>query len=248
MLADDREPQIEFLSGDIKRGPEPDRAVAATDHYQPCIITLLLQQIPKLRFVKTERTKKSQSSGAINKIAELLLDFTEPGLEILTHKPGILDEILFLNNFQIAIESHHVHEIPTPRRVQTARLLKHIFLYFVHTSRSQKSADLRLLAERHHVGLDEILVRPHLSGEPHSGLHFIENKQGVVLVRKLSQPLEEVLIEVMIAAFALNRFDYDRGNIVLVLEKGLLDLSDRLLLLLSRPFQIGVAKGTWLSF
>jgi hypothetical protein len=80
-----------------------------------------------------------------------------------------------------------------------------------------------------------MLVRPHLSGHANAGLHFIDDQHRIIFVGKLSQHPEEFRPEVIVASLALDRLDDDRRDVVPVVMKRLLDLSDACLLV---PFNL----------
>ena len=54
--------------------------------------------------------------------------------------------------------------------------------------------------------------RPHLARAPDARLHFVNDEQDAVLVADAAQTLQKSLGGRHIAAFALHRFDYDRGD------------------------------------
>ncbi len=69
-----------------------------------------------------------------------------------------------------------------------------------------------------------MFAAPAFTGESHAGLHFVENQQDVILVANLSQRLKPFLAEMMIPAFALNRFDDDRRDVHALLRNDVADL------------------------
>ena len=73
-----------------------------------------------------------------------------------------------------------------------------------------------------------MLPRPHFAGDAHAALDFVEYEQHFVFVAYLAQLLEEFRAEVVVSAFALYRFDDDRGDSVWVVHQGVLDLFDGL--------------------
>ena len=93
------------------------------------------------------------------------------------------------------------------------------------------AANLSLLAEGDDVGFDaHVLDSPHLAGSAHAGLDFVGDQHEVVFVGQPPQFRKELRAEMIVAAFALDRFDDQRGDVVWMCVDGLLDLSDGLLL------------------
>jgi hypothetical protein len=106
-----------------------------------------------------------------------------------------------------------------------------VVLHVVDAPRDHDAADLGLLPEGEDVGLDtEVFVGPQLAGDPHAGLHLVENEQEFILVRELTQLVEELLAEVIVPAFALDRLDDEARDVVPVFLHSGLDLPHRFLL------------------
>src|SRR5215469_16173782 len=68
--------------------------------------------------------------------------------------------------------------------------------------------------DRHHIrnGV-EMLRRPHLSGAPHAGLHFIENQQNTILAGNPRQFVEELSRWNDVAAFSLHGLQHNGGGL-----------------------------------
>src|SRR4051794_16294329 len=75
-----------------------------------------------------------------------------------------------------------------------------------------------------------MFTAPILAGDSHTTLDFIEDQEDIILVADLSQQLEKLAAEMIVAALTLNRLDDDRGNINSLLID---DVADSLL---SNPF------------
>src|SRR5205085_1290012 len=81
-------------------------------------------------------------------------------------------------------------------------------------ARTDREAAAERLGERHDVRLDAgTLIRKQLAGTPHAGLHFVENEQQGVLVGKLAQAAQKMVLRDAHAAFTLDRLDQDRGGL-----------------------------------
>ncbi len=69
------------------------------------------------------------------------------------------------------------------------------------------------LGERDDIRDDvEVLRCEHLAGASHAALDFVEDQQDAVAVGDAAQFVEELLGRDEVAAFALDRFDHDRGD------------------------------------
>ena len=65
------------------------------------------------------------------------------------------------------------------------------------------------------VGLDApVLDRPHLAGATRAGLDLVGDEQDAVAIADFAQALEEAVLRDDVAAFALDRLDDDRGDLV----------------------------------
>ena len=73
-----------------------------------------------------------------------------------------------------------------------------------------------------------MLPGPHLAGDAHTALDFVENKEHFIFVADLAQLLEELGAEVVVSALALDRLNDDRRDAVGIVHEHLLDLLDRL--------------------
>src|SRR3954464_9823474 len=74
-----------------------------------------------------------------------------------------------------------------------------------------------------------MLRAPFSPGRSHSTLHFIKNKEHLILVAKTAESLEPFPAKMVVAAFTLNRFDDDGGNIDAAFSNELHDLLLRFL-------------------
>lgn len=164
--------------------------------------------------------------------------FRELGLELLEAvvERGACDvrhivEYLFVAvDFEVSLRAHHVDDGAAPGGVQAARNLEAVVLDFVDARARDDAAYLRLFAEGEEVRLDGrvVLPCPHLARDAHAALHLVEDEEHFVLVAYLTQLLEELGAEVVVAAFALYRLDDDRGYAVGVVHQRVLDLLYRL--------------------
>ncbi len=136
------------------------------------------------------------------------------------------DEVLFLDDLQIPLGPHHVHQVSAPGGIQPARDRKDVVLHLFDPSSAEEPAHLHLLPERDHVRLDEVLVRPHLPRHADAGLDLVDDQHRLVLVGQLPERPEELAAEMVVASFSLDRLDDDRRNVVLVVAERLLDLVD----------------------
>src|SRR5262245_19644365 len=59
-----------------------------------------------------------------------------------------------------------------------------------------------------------VFDREHLAGSSHTALHFVDDEQDAMFVAERPQFAQELWRGDVIAAFALDRLDEDRGNLV----------------------------------
>jgi hypothetical protein len=77
----------------------------------------------------------------------------------------------------------------------------------------QRHAASEALGDRHQVRRDVVVLhREQLAGTCEAGLHFVGDQQDAVRVADLAQAAHEVSRCLVEAAFALNRFEDDRGD------------------------------------
>ncbi len=106
--------------------------------------------------------------------------------------------------------------VKLPPQVELIRLgrRKAIVLHLIEPRPGHHATDLRLFPERHQVGQHaEMLAAPVAAGRSHAALHFVENEQHFVLVADAAQRLQPFAAEMIVAAFALDRLDDDRGDV-----------------------------------
>src|SRR6059058_6554331 len=58
-----------------------------------------------------------------------------------------------------------------------------------------------------------MLTAPHLTGDTHAALHFVEDEKDVVFVADLAELFQPFAPEMIIAALALDRFDDDGADV-----------------------------------
>src|SRR5882757_76020 len=75
-----------------------------------------------------------------------------------------------------------------------------------------------------------MLATPHLSGNTHAALHFVEDEEDVVLIADFAQLLQPFASEIIIAAFTLDRLNDDGADVDLTLVEVSMDLLLRLFL------------------
>ena len=94
------------------------------------------------------------------------------------------------------------------------RKTKRVVLHFIEPRSGHHAANLHFFSERQQIRLHvEMLATPGATSGAQSGLHFVENQQDVALVADLAQLPQPFATEMIVAAFALDRFDYDRGDV-----------------------------------
>ena len=106
--------------------------------------------------------------------------------------------------------------VKLPPQVELIRLgrRKAVVLHLIESRPGHDAADLRLFPERHQVGHNaEMLAAPVAAGRAHPALHFVENEEHFVLVADPAQRLQPFAAEMIVAAFALDRLDNDRGDV-----------------------------------
>src|SRR5207237_8155605 len=89
-----------------------------------------------------------------------------------------------------------------------------VVIHFLETRASHHTANLHFFAKREQVGLHiEMLAAPAAAGRAEAGLDFVENQNDSILVTNLPQFPQPFAAEMIIAAFALDRFNNNGGNI-----------------------------------
>ncbi len=112
--------------------------------------------------------------------------------------------------------------VKLPPQVELIRLgrRKAVVLHLVQPRPGHDAADLGLLAERQQVRQHaEMLAAPVPAGDAHAALHFVEDQQHFVLVADPAQRLQPFAAEMVVAAFALDRLDDDRGDVETALRR-----------------------------
>ncbi len=71
-----------------------------------------------------------------------------------------------------------------------------------------------------------MLESPPLAGRAESRLDFVEDQQKLCLVGQVAELLKELLAEVVVTAFTLNRLDDQSSNVIGAGGEGLLDFGD----------------------
>src|SRR6476646_10131195 len=59
----------------------------------------------------------------------------------------------------------------------------------------------------------EMLAAPNPASSTEPGLYLVENQQDIALIANLPQLPQPFATEMIVAAFPLDRFDYDRGDV-----------------------------------
>ncbi len=86
-------------------------------------------------------------------------------------------------------------------------------------------------------------MRPERAGEPHAGLHLVEDEQELALVGQPAQLAQELGAEVVVAPLALDRLDDAGRDVVTELLHRLLDLRHRVLLGLMVASRFSPSRG-----
>src|SRR5205085_8667719 len=78
----------------------------------------------------------------------------------------------------------------------------------------QDTADLNLFAECDQIRHDaKMLTAPRLTRSAAAALHFVENQEDIACVADFAQLTQPLAPEMIVAAFALDRFDDDGANV-----------------------------------
>src|SRR5438477_9895134 len=96
-----------------------------------------------------------------------------------------------------------------------------------------------------------MLTAPHLTGDTHAALHFVEDEKDVVFVADLAELFQPFAPEMIIAALALDRFDDDGADVDLMFVDVSMDClfgffltrTDVALAIVFRQRKIGVWTG-----
>ena len=67
----------------------------------------------------------------------------------------------------------------------------------------------------------ELLVGPGRAGGAGAGLHFVQDKQRIMIMSELLHGLQELRPQVIVTALALDGLGYERGDVVPVLGERL---------------------------
>ena len=103
---------------------------------------------------------------------------------MIAHHARVLDQLVFLDDLEEALETHHVGEVPAPGGVDPGLRLEDVVRLVVDLRSHQTPAGLGLLAEGEGVGLEAVvLVSPDLAGEADAGLHFVDDEEAVARIR-----------------------------------------------------------------
>ena len=166
-----------------------------------------------------------------HKSGELLGQAVELRHEQFTAGLHLLQKVFIAHDLKDKAKADHIGQIAAEGGVNAARFLKYVVLNLVKPRAGQHPADLRLFAKGDDIraGLfAEQLMRPELAGNADAGLHFIVDQQQVLFIAQLPQLPGKFGPDVVVAPFALNRFDNNGGNIVRRGVKRRLDLADGL--------------------
>ena len=153
----------------------------------------------------------------------------QPAEEVLPHRRGVRDQPAF-EQLDRRRRGGAGDGVAAERAgVRARRPVHHVGLAAVTPS---GRPDAMPLAIDDDVRLQaEVLRGEHLPGPAHARLHFVDDQQDAVLRRQLAQPLVELDRRHDVAAFALDRLDDDRRDLVRrheVHEQPILDPGDRL--------------------
>ena len=148
--------------------------------------------------------------------------------QIASDVARVVNEAVLLDDLEITAEPHHIYEVATPRRVDACRFGEYVVSHLVDPGPGKNPAHLGFLAEAKDVRLEpKVLIGPHFPRDADARLHFIDDEQKLVFVGELAKRVKKLRTKMIVAALALNRLDDEPGNVVRVVDEGLLDLARR---------------------
>src|SRR5258708_1432941 len=120
---------------------------------------------------------------------------------------------------------HVIREIATPGRADSAGQPETIVLHFIQARARHHTANLGLFAEGEQVRQDvEMLTAPVFSGDTHAALDFVEDEQYFIFVADGAEGLQKLTSKMIVASFALDWLNNDRGYVGAFLSKDLSNL------------------------
>src|SRR3972149_428684 len=225
------DPLLAFFLTDAQSRTEPDRPTAASEDQHPALERELLEAIPGLGVRQVEGAHETPAARVRDSPGVLLLKLLELGEKKASDLARALHEFLLFDDLEVAPEADHVDQVPAPGGVDARGLVKDVLLHLVDTATREDAANLGFFSEHQDVGREaEVLIGPHFSREPDTGLHLVDDEQELVLEGELPQFAQELRPKVIVAPFALDRLDDERRDLVGVVFDRLFDLAHRFLL------------------
>jgi len=238
-LADDLEPLVQIARRHVEGRAESNGLGAAGQDQHFLVPAGVQDLVTQLVGHKVKRAHQALAARVTDHVGEFLLDLHQSLEKVRTgHVADVIKNFLLAVDLEVALGPNHVDDVATPCRVDSAGYREAVLLKLIKTGTGNKAADLGLLAEAEDIGLDGsvMLPGPHLPGDAHAALDFVEDQDDLVLVADLAQLLEERGPELVVPAFALDCFNDEGADVIRIAPDGLLDLADSHFL---KPLHVG---------
>lgn len=154
----------------------------------------------------------STTAGGVQDMREFLLQAQQTVLQNLAGHVDIGQELLLLDDLHDFLEQEDLARIAHPGVEDPVRLIRNEVVVV------EVATQLQLLAEGHHIGRTlqlEVLVGPEFSSATSTGLDLIDQKGDAILLANSLEAPKELGRCLVVASFALNRFNDDSGNRIL---------------------------------
>ncbi|CAM2137885.1 hypothetical protein PT2222_100011 [Paraburkholderia tropica] len=219
-LFEDRERFVEHVVLDRQREQEAHdvRVHAANQQQQAAVQRGGLHALREVG-VGVARARLAEFDGVhraraahVGDLRHFRLHRVELGLELVAELRGALAELFFFDDLDHRVRRRHGQRVARVRAAEAAgRCRVHDFRAADHAR--QRHAAGQALGDRHEVRRDVVVFhREQLAGAREARLHFVGDQQDAVRVADLAQAAHEVRRRLVEAAFALNRFEDDRGD------------------------------------
>lgn len=227
-LARNLDTLLDVFEGNVEGRAEADGVAAAAEDEHMLVRAFFEERVAKFRAADVVCTHKSLAANVVDEFGEFFLELLKACVE---RRAGcvrnVVEYFVVAVDFEVLRRANHVDDRSAPRGVDTARYCEAVLFDFVDARACNKTANLRFFAEREDVGANVVVLpRPHLARDAHAALDFVEDENDVGLVADRAELLHELGAEVVVAAFALDRFEYDCRDSVRIVRDRLFNLFD----------------------